>query len=191
MKIGIDIDDTITNTWDTLMPQFQKVFNRPISMLKKSKPYYESVKDLISLDEYYKAIASTYIEYTPKVKVKNDAVKYINKLYDLGHTIYFVTARGYGYDEEYNNRTYKRTENFFKDNNIKYHKLIISANNKGKICKDEGIDILIDDSIKHCTYAKENGIEPLLYETHYNKDDKMFKHASSWKEIYELLKDRW
>ena len=40
MKIGIDIDDTITDTWKTLIPIYSKVFNKDLNLLSKSAPYY-------------------------------------------------------------------------------------------------------------------------------------------------------
>ena len=52
MKIGIDMDDTITDSWECLMPYYSKMFNKPISELRKSKPYYRSIEDKITLDEY-------------------------------------------------------------------------------------------------------------------------------------------
>ena len=54
MKIGIDIDDTITDTWKTLIPIYSKVFNKDLNLLSKSAPYYQSIKDLnITVDEYF------------------------------------------------------------------------------------------------------------------------------------------
>ena len=32
MKIGIDIDDTITDTWKTLIPIYSKVFNKDLNL---------------------------------------------------------------------------------------------------------------------------------------------------------------
>ena len=61
MKIGIDIDDTITDTWKTLIPIYSKVFNKDINLLSKSAPYYQSIKDLnITVDEYFNIMKPYY-----------------------------------------------------------------------------------------------------------------------------------
>ena len=59
-----------------------------------------------------------------------------------------------------------------------------------KIYIKEKIDILIDNSLKHCINAKDNNVEAILFEHNYNKDDKTFKHFKNWEEIYNYIKDR-
>ena len=62
MKIGIDIDDTITNSWECLIPYYSKLFNIEEEVLRNSKPYYSAVSHLITLDEYYKIMLPVYDE---------------------------------------------------------------------------------------------------------------------------------
>ena len=163
MRIGVDIDDTITNSWEYFIPYYAKLFNIDEKLLSKSMPYYKAIEDYISLDDYYKIVFPIHEKYTSVLPLKENVKDVIDKLYALGHTIYFITARG-----SYTN---------IKD--------------KADICQKEKIDLYIDDSVKHCTSVKEKGIEVLMFDTYYNKEFKEFTHVHSWNEIYEYIKDRW
>ncbi len=72
---------------------------------------------------------------------KKDRIKKINKLYDEGHTIHFLTARGMGRSNNNNPNLFKKlTEKQLKNWGAKYHKLFM-----GKPAGDFYID---DKAIK-------------------------------------------
>ncbi len=185
MRIGIDIDDTITNSWENLIPHYAKMFNIDEDILHKSRPYYNSVKDKITLDEYYKMMLPMYDKIMPDVKIKDGVKEVIDKLYDLGHTVIFITSRGIDYTN-----AYQVSKDFLDKHHIKYDKIVTGCTDKAIACKDEHIDLFIDDSVKHCRSAAKLGIEVLLFETYYNKDYKELKHIKSWNDIYEYIKGR-
>lgn len=186
MRIGVDIDDTITNTWEYLIPHYAKLFNIDEGRLLKSMPYYQAIKDKISLDEYYKVLIPIHNKYTSEIPLKENVKEVIDKLYELGHTVYFITDRGND-----DNDSYDLTKNYLDSHGIKYEKIYTRASNKASICLKENIKLYIDDSVKHCKNVKEKGIEVLMFDTKYNKEYQEFKHVHSWNEIYEYIKDRW
>ena len=186
MRIGIDIDDTITNSWEYLIPYYAKMFNIDTSKLSKSKPYYQAIKDYISLDEYYKILVPIHNKYTSKIPLKENVKEVIDKLYELGHTVYFITDRGNKDDDAYN-----ITKEYLDNYGIKYEKIYTRASDKAVICLKENIKLYIDDSIKHCANVASKGIEVLMFDTNYNKEYKAFNRVHSWNEIYEYIKDRW
>ena len=186
MRIGVDIDDTITNTWEYLIPHYAKIFNLDEERLSKSMPYYNSVKDLISLDEYYKVLIPIHNKYTSEIPLKENVKEVIDNLYKLGHKVYFITARG---SEDID--SYDTTKKYLDSHGIKYEKIYTYIKNKADICLKERIDIYIDDSYKHCSSVKEKGIEVLMFDTYYNKKYKEFTHVGSWNEIYDYIKGRW
>ena len=185
MRIGIDIDDTITNSWRYLIPHYVKLLNIDKSVLLKSMPYYPSIKDYISLDEYYQIVVPIHEKYTSKIPLKANVKEVIDALYDLGHTVYFITDRG-----RENNDSYEVTKKYLDEHGIRYEKLYTRASNKADICLKENIELYIDDSVKHCTNVKSKGIEVLMFATYYNKEYKEFTHVRSWNEIYKYIKDR-
>lgn len=185
MRIGVDIDDTITNSWECLIPYYSSRFNIPKEILSKSKPYYNAIKHLIPLEDYYKTILPIHDKHSNDITLKDEVKEVIDKLYALGHKIYFITARGTDYTD-----SYKLTKDYLDSHGIKYEKIYTAVGNKADICLKEKIDLFIDDSFKHCTSVKEKGIDVLMFNTYYNKEHTNFDRVNSWHEIYEYIKDR-
>lgn len=186
MRIGVDIDDTITSSWSTYAKEYAKVLGIEEDKLINGKPYYSDIiKEKYTLEEYFEKIKPINDKITPILPLKEDVKEIIDKIYELGHTITFITARG----KETTN-AYEVTKKYLDDSNIKYEKLILSPLNKSKVCLEEKIELFIDDSIKHCNAVSGEGIDVLMFETRYNKDYLELKHIKSWKEIYEYIKSR-
>ena len=187
MRIGIDVDDTITNSWEALRPHYSRLFKVDEDILKQSKPYYSSVKDKLgSIDEYFEKIVPIYDEVIPQVELKDNVKEVIDKLSQDGHDIIFITARGRGHTDPY-----KQTKDYLDRHKIKYDKIIVNAANKANVCQSEKIDLFIDDSTRNCQATSDLGIETLLFETNYNKDNDTLNHVKSWLDIYNYIKGRW
>ena len=185
MHIGIDIDDTITNSWESVIPYYSKMFNISEEDLHKSKPYYNAISHLITLDEYYKIMLPLYDEVIPNVSLKDNVKETIDKLYELGYHVTFITARGIDHTDPY-----KDSKDYLDKYGIKYDKIITNVRDKAKACVEEKIDIFIDDSMRNCEAVSKTGIETLLYEAYYNKDYTGVKHVKNWNEIYKYLEGR-
>ncbi len=185
MRIGVDIDDTITDSWECLIPHYAKMFDIDENILHQSRPYYNSIKDKISLDEYYKVMLPVYDKVIPNVHLKKDVKEVIDKLYDLGHTVIFITSRGADHTN-----AYEVSKEFLDKYQIKYEKIVTGCKDKAEACQKEKIDLFIDDSVKHCRSVNKLGIDTLLFETYYNKDYSELKHIKSWNDIYEYIKGR-
>ena len=186
MKIGIDIDDTITNTWECLIPYYSEMFGKTPEELRKSKPYHRSVEDKITLDEYFDVMLPVYDKVIPNVNLKENVKETIDKLYDLGHRVYFITARGKGHTDPY-----KVSKDYLDKYKIKHEEICIDVGNKAEACQELGIDLFIDDSYYHCKKVSELGIDVLMPETYYNKEYTEFKHFNDWCYVHEYVKGRW
>ena len=185
MRIGIDIDDTMTDTWKEMMPFYSGWFNISIDTLKKSMPYYNPVKDIYTKSEYFEIVRPIYDAVVPYVSLKDNVKDVIEKLHQMGHKIILISARGKGYTD-----AYKLTKEYLDNNGIYYDKLIVNMENKDKVCIIENIDLFIDDSYKHCKEVNDVGIRVLLFENYFNKDDREFRHISDWNQIYNYLENR-
>lgn len=182
MRIGIDIDDTITNSWESLIPLYRKIFG--IKIDENTEPYYGSVKDKMTLDEFLE-MGRKYQDKMAEAPLKEDAYEILTKLKQEGHTIIFITARGKSYTN-----AYKSTKKYLDKHHIPYDKLIVDTFDKSKACQEENIDLFIDDAKKHCEEVLSCGIDAIMMETSYNKKYKEFKHVKNWKEVYEYIKNR-
>lgn len=188
MKIGIDIDDTITNTWETVIPYYSKLYGISPSKLKISNPYYQAIKDKVTLEQYYQTIKLILQKIILDVELKPDASRVIKRLHDMGNEIIFITSRS-TMDII---KPYETTEKYLKKHHIYYDKLIINQERKDITCLNEKIDIFIDDSNKHCDQVANTGIKVLMFETPYNNYNNKHLHVKSWQEIeHYLLGGKW
>ena len=73
-----------------------------------------------------------------ELEVIEGALEYINKLYDEGNEIYFITYRS-GKDK----RVYEMTRDWLSNKGFKYNKLFMDGSNKGMICKNNQVDLFI------------------------------------------------
>lgn len=191
MRIGIDIDDTITNSSDIYI-KLAKEYNRKKGIKYKINSNELDTKKAFgwekeNLDEFLHKYLKKVLNYA---EPKPDSVEIINKLKEEGNEIYFITARS---EEEINSGMYILTERWLKKNNYQYNLLIIDSKEKLKDCIKYKIDIFIDDSYLNCKLIKDKmGITVLLFTTRYNKKEKenSFIRVNNWIEIYECLKRR-
>ena len=184
MKIGIDIDDTITNTWLDSMHHYSELFGIPMEDLKKSKPYYNAVKEGFTIDEYFKMVMPIYDYVVPTVSLKENVASVLKDLHEKGHEIIFISSRGDGYTNAYSS-----TKAYLEKNNIIYDKMFLGFSlDKARVCLDEKVDLFIDDNYNHCLEVKNAGIKVLMFENYYNKDCLEFEHLKNWNDIYKYIK---
>ena len=187
MRIGIDIDDTITDSWECLIPYYSKMFDVSEDILHKSAPYMEAIKEKVtSIDEYYKIMLPVYDKVSPNVNILPSVKETIDLLYNLGCKVYFITSRGSDHTD-----AYKDSKVFLDRHKVKYDEIIVNAKDKAKVCQDKNIKLFIDDSYKHCQSVSNLGIPVLMHETYYNKKYEEFNHFTDWNYVYEYVKDRW
>lgn len=173
MRIGIDIDNTLVDTRKSVFYYKYK------SKYKNKKGYYYNW-DKKDQDDFLKE----YIEKIQMhVKVKEHAKESIDELKKMHHEIIFITYR----DNILTNTTKKNTIEYLKKHNIYYDEIIFGALDKGKICEENHIDLLIDDSNENIESAVKHNIPVLVFPMFYNKNTKE-KRVKNWKEIVSYIK---
>ena len=180
MTIGIDIDDTITNS--------SKVVKRYLMKALDPEIVKKSFKGIMRGNYVNDTLESFYDEYGLEIgnaiKIKKDAVEIINKLHDEGHKIIIITARS---DNFYGNAQ-QFCEEYLERYNLKYDKLFTSQIYKTKLCLDENIDLMIDDSIDTVNAIHDLGRKSILFTSALNKGEKCkSKRLNSWKEVYNYI----
>lgn len=191
MKIGIDIDDTLTDIRDELKLAAEKY----ASELGKKKREDKYIEDNNNGNTYQIKYGFTYEELkyflsvihegiTQKAAPRENCVEIIKKLHDEGHEIYIITARDYEFHED----PYKLSKDWLDKNNVYYDKLIVNARNKLEICRKENIELFIDDQLANCTKLSEAGIKVIRI-TEYTDNHGDIANKKNWNEIYNYIKE--
>lgn len=188
MKIGIDIDNVISNFDDTLLNEYLKHDKelRNTGIINKNTYLRNGMFDW-SEDEEKDFYTKNIEKFAEKFKPINNSTYYINKLKEDGHEIYIITGRDNG---EYSN-PHQMTVEWLEKYNIIYDKLILTnaynSKEKADICMENGISIMIDDSSRICKEVDKVGIKALLMDTPYNKQTDTITRVQNWQEIYEYI----
>ena len=144
MKIAIDVDNTITDTFSKMV-EYCEIYNKNI--LKKDikrNGVGSSQKMYNWTDKEQVNFAITYFPlYALELELKEHSKEIINKLNE-NHEIYILTARTENLDPKITGITKKYLDN----KKIKYKYLITDCLDKTKYCKENKKDILIEDSLK-------------------------------------------
>ena len=184
MNIGIDIDDTLTDSCPVLRSYLEKYD----SVYCNDKHMLNNIADIICGHFVDDAVARFYIEngkqMASEIPIKENAKEIIDRLLSEGNKITIITARSkefFGDSQSYN-------EAYLKNHNINYTKLLTSQDNKLKTCLEEHIDIMIDDSIKTCERLRNEGIKSLLFTSDLNKDKETnCDRVGTWLELYNYI----
>lgn len=188
MNIGIDIDDTITNS-SKIFFKYAKIYN------KKKKIKYKIIKNELDQRKAFgwtksnqKEFSSNYLKIILKeTKPYKNVVKSMEILKKLGCNIYFITARN---DLEFPDM-YEFTKQWLINNNIKFDKLIVNCKDKLEECILNDIKIFIDDNYSTCKKIYDyKKIEVYLYDTNYNKKYNQVEmiRVKNWKNIMKKVK---
>ena len=193
MRIGVDIDNVISTFNEELLEEFLK-HNKELGYSDEINENADYItRGMFNWkDGEVEAFYRNNIErIVNKLRVKDGAKEYIDKLKEDGNSIYIITGRDNGeHSDPYNN-----TKKWLDDNAIYYDELILTnaykndEHGKSEKCIENNVDIMIDDSIHICKDCIDYGIETLLMDTPYNRKVNDVKRVHNWKEIYEYIKE--
>ena len=186
MKIGIDIDDTVMNTFDVIEEAaryFDKYFLENKGYQDKNKydfheRFYWTSEEKKAFFNYFRK-NKLYL----KAKPKGDALYYLEKLYNEGYEIYFLTRRKK--DEKLD--ILSITKNDLISKGFKFTDCYIGLSKKGEACKSLGIDVFIDDAVIQIEDVNNYGIKTILVDNWYNKEYKGLR-AKNFQEIYNIIR---
>ena len=159
MRIGIDVDGTLTNLVDSVIAfgqEYELENNLPSGVKNPNTDFYElaftwgqEVGKKFWADNF-----SKINDISPRPLVR----KYLEKLREKGHEIFIITARTY---EEFSDPV-KFTKKWLDKHKIPYDKVIANASNKGKVCKENNVEIFLDDLPKNCDSTSSVGVKTFM-----------------------------
>ena len=188
MKIGVDLDGVVFDSekefrvlselYDMLeLKQNSKIDNREIMFEKRfawskeqsDKFFEENIEDIIRT-----------------ANVMPGAKMVLQMLKNEGNELVVVTARGIE-----NPEIIEVSNNAIKKNGLDlFDKYIYGACNKADVCKEEKIDIMIDDSTENCKKISNAGVKTMYFKDAASfelPESKYLKTVYNWGEIYREL----
>ena len=188
MKIGVDIDNVLSNFNEVLLTDYinhdkelrnNGIINKDV-YIRKMFDWTEDEEN-----QYYKENIERLASLLQPIK---DCSKYIKVLREKGYSIYIISGRNNG---EYSD-PYKMTIEWLEKYNIEYDKLILTnaynSEEKAKVCRENNISIMIDDSTRILTEVDKYGIKALLMDTPYNiEKGNNLTRVQNWKKINVIL----
>ena len=185
MKIAIDLDKTLfeckSKIYD-LMVSLEHVIIKPPSKPTILEPSEADIKNINSRNMFGKI-------GNPELYTEVDgSVGFINKLASEGNQIVFLSSRP-------NMRTMNNViMTWLQKYNVNYDFVVVSCSNKAKFCKEHGIKLLIDDGLRNCYNASNEGVTSIFLDNKgkYEPTDKLFinnkklHHAKNWRNVYKI-----
>ena len=193
MRIGIDIDNTITDIEEQLNEaafNYAKQLGKGITEADRDKKIEDSQNDgniykkryNFTYEELKYFLGNIQEEITNNAEPRPDAVKVIKKLREEGHEIYIITAR----DNEFHEDPYILSKVWLDKNNIEYDKLIVNVRKKAPVCKNEKIDIFIDDQLNNCLEVSKEGIKTIRFTADTNEYENIV-NINNWNKVYVYI----
>ena len=191
MKIGIDIDDTLTDVKDELIEAGEKYAKSLGKDIKVDKNFEDKNNNgnkwqemfQFNYDELKYFLKDIQESITNKAKPRENVVEVIKKLRNDGNEIIIITAR----DSEFHDDPYKYSKDWLDKNNIYYDKLVVNARNKEDTCIEEKIDLFIDDSKSNCLNVKKTGIKTIRVCNEIEENNSNLICFNNWNDIYSYI----
>lgn len=193
MNIGIDIDDTISETFETLLPYAQRYTIEELGKEAKVNLNQDFLNHFYiermfnwNKEEAMNFWIKYYEEILRQVNIKKFASDVIKKLKNNGNKIFLITARWSMRGSNIEETTIK----WLEKNNIEYDALFLDAENKVNLIKDNKIDIFIDDSYQNCKdISEKTDAKVYMMNSRVNENFKIenVKRVYSWCELEYLI----
>lgn len=166
MRIGIDIDDTLVSSSESF-DEVRKKYNINFSKSWKDE-WTQEERDFIfnkHLDEILLG-----------AEFKENSIKVVNHLHNLGHELIVITARSNNYAKTMKEKTLE----ILQKKDLKISQVYFEQNKKSDLAKQLNIDLMIDDSRYVYDNMKKDGIDCILF------GDKI----KTWDEVLEYIKEK-
>ena len=172
MKIGIDMDDTICSTKESII-KYQNIFIKDKNI---------SLEELWNNNTYKDEFLNKYLsDIYNNALIKENCVYVLNKL-SKDNELYIITARTTNYIDD----IIKLTKNYLANNNIKVKDIFINSKDKVDTCIKNNIDLMIDDSYYNYQSLTNNNINTILFDE-LDSYKYINNRINNWNELINIL----
>ena len=189
MKIGIDLDGVVIDS-ETTFRTYEEIFDIDVlkgnHLINKEEPKFQARYNWTNEQEK-EFIEQYFLIVSKESNLMSGFIGIYNLLKEQGHEFVVITARG-GFVKEMKDDAIRLLE----EKNIKFDKYYWNVDDKLEICKNEKVDIMIDDDWKIIKRLADNEVKTLYFrDTNLMKleENKYIKEVNNWGEIYRNIKE--
>jgi len=189
MKIGIDLDGVVMDSEATFRT-YEEIFDidtvKGNNLINREEPKFQARYNWT--DEQEKEfISKCFLTVSRESNLMSGFVGVYNLLKKQGHEFVVITARG-GFVKEMKDDAIRLLE----ENSIIFDKYYWKIDDKLEVCKNENIDIMIDDDWRIIKKLADNNIKTLYFrDTNLVKleENIYIKEVNNWGDIYRIIKE--
>ena len=188
MKIGIDLDGVVIDS-ETTFRTYEEIFDIDVlkgnNLINKEEPKFQARYNWTSEQEK-EFIEKNFLAISKESNLMSGFIAIYNLLKKQGHEFVVITARG-GFIKEMKDDAIR----VLQENNIKFDKYYWNVQDKLEICKNEKVDIMIDDDWRIIKKLADNEVKTLYFrDTNLMKleENEYIKEVNNWGDIYRYIR---
>ena len=189
MKIGIDLDGVVIDS-ETTFRTYEEIFDidtiKGNNLINREEPKFQARYDWKE-EQKQEFIEKYFLTVSKESNLMSGFIGVYNLLKKQGHEFVVITARG-GFVKEMKDDAIRLLE----ENNITFDKYYWKINDKLEVCKNENVDIMIDDDWRIIKNLADNNIKTLYFrDTNLVKleENKYIKEVNNWGDIYRFIRN--
>jgi len=176
MRIGIDIDGVVADTFHLLVNELNIFFSRDIQ--PRNVTSYD-LREVYGIDakQLEKFATASKIKLTDAPEPVPGALKCIDRLKN-NDKVFFISARPQS--------LYTRTEAWLKKHKLDWDLLILlGRHDKADTCVKLQLDVLVEDNLQNALQVSDRDITVLLLDAPYNQGPlpSLVQRCRTWEEI--------
>ena len=189
MKIGIDLDGVVIDS-ETTFRTYEEIFDidtvKGNNLINREEPKFQARYNWTE-EQKQEFIEKYFLTVSKESNLMSGFIGVYNLLKKQGHKFVVITARG-GFIKEMKDDAIRLLE----ENNIDFDKYYWKIDDKLEVCKNENIDIMIDDDWRIIKKLADNNIKTLYFrDTNLVKleENKYIKEVNNWGDIYRFIRN--
>ncbi len=192
MKIGIDTDGVLTDMTTFLSSKGQQRLNR-----EPVEPHAYRMDRMFRATrrEKLRYGMGIFIDYCKNCPPRDGAQRVVDQLNRDGHELYEITARKFATRKNPLGRYSKKMLlSWYEKHGFEFDKIFFckerkACMDKARVCRDNGVQIMIEDRPDIAVNLADSGIPVLLFDAPYNHDTHgdLITRVHSWDEVYEQV----
>jgi len=189
MKIGIDLDGVVIDSEATFRT-YEEIFDidtvKGNNLINREEPKFQARYNWTE-EQKQEFIEKYFLTVSKESNLMSGFIGVYNLLKKQGHKFVVITARG-GFVKEMKDDAIRLLE----ENNIDFDKYYWKIDDKLEVCKNENVDIMIDDDWRIINKLAKNNIKTLYFrDTNLVKleENKYIKEVNNWGDIYIFIRN--